>query len=219
MQRPVISDLDGLIQFIARPNSRFAAAWVARSVLIGLDDAQLQTFIDGSERGEDLLTRLSEHTVNERQRALLERWSELSRSGRLIDLLEETIDRSDILTAYPDPVSRQDVEQIVEVIRSMSIEVGGAPIEVGGEVRLVGERSANNANTITMNRYTLVDAYLALGLGPARLTFFIENLTDTAYASWSDVFYLGQTDPGFIYSNQVMLGAPRTFSLLLQTRF
>ena len=74
------------------------------------------------------------------------------------------------------------------------------------------------ANPRELNR-ELVDAYLALGLGPARLTFFIENLTDTAYASWSDVFYLGQTDPGFIYSNQVMLGAPRTFSLLLQTRF
>ena len=30
MERPVVADLDGLIQFIARPNSRFAAAWVAR---------------------------------------------------------------------------------------------------------------------------------------------------------------------------------------------
>lgn len=112
-----------------------------------------------------------------------------------------------------------NVPEVVTNLWGSVSEVGGAPIELGGEVRLVGERSANNANTITMNRYTLVDAYLALGLGPARLTFFIENLTDTAYASWSDVFYLGQTDPGFIYSNQVMLGAPRTFSLLLQTRF
>lgn len=44
-------------------------------------------------------------------------------------------------------------------------------------------------------------------------------LTDTAYASWSDVFYLGQNDPSFLYSNELMIGAPRTFSVMLQVGF
>ena len=150
LDRPATHALEGLLQFIARPRSRHHAAWVARSVLIGLDDAQLQSFIDGSERGEDLLARLSEHTVNERQRALVERWCELSRSGRLIDLLEETIDRSDILTAYPDPVSRQDVEQIVEVIRAMSTEVGGDPMVLADRVRLLRERGSDALEAVTV---------------------------------------------------------------------
>jgi hypothetical protein len=47
----------------------------------------------------------------------------------------------------------------------------------------------------------------------------VDNLTDTTYASWSDVFYLGQTDPSFLYANELMLGPPRTFSLMLQVRF
>ena len=37
MRRPVVSELDGLMQFIARPHSRFAASWVARSPLIGMN--------------------------------------------------------------------------------------------------------------------------------------------------------------------------------------
>jgi hypothetical protein len=58
-----------------------------------------------------------------------------------------------------------------------------------------------------------------MGLGFARLTFSVENLTDTAYASRSDVFYLGETNPSFIPSNTRMLGPPRTFSAMLQAGF
>ena len=76
-----------------------------------------------------------------------------------------------------------------------------------------------NANTITLNNYALADAYVAWTLDPVRITFNVDNLTDTAYASWSDIFYLGQTDPSVIYANQVMLGAPRTYSVMLHLRF
>ncbi len=51
------------------------------------------------------------------------------------------------------------------------------------------------------------------------MTFNVDNVTDTAYGSWSDIFYLGQTDPSFIYSNTLMLGAPRTYSIMLQMGF
>ena len=97
--------------------------------------------------------------------------------------------------------------------------IGGAPIEAGATVRIVGDRQANNSNTITLNGYAHADAYVALTLDPVRVTFNVDNLTDTAYASWSDIFYLGQTDPSFIYANQVMLGAPRTYSVMLHVDF
>ena len=96
---------------------------------------------------------------------------------------------------------------------------GAAPVEVGGVVRIVGDRQANNANTIALNGYTLADAWIAWVHDRVRLTFKVDNLTDTAYASWSDVFYLGHTDPSFFYANTLMLGAPRTYSVMLQTRF
>ena len=96
---------------------------------------------------------------------------------------------------------------------------GGAPVEIGGAVRIVGDRQANNANTIVLNGYALADAWIAWVHDRVRLTFTVDNLTDTAYASWSDVFYLGHTDPSFFYANTLMLGAPRTYSVMLQTRF
>ena len=86
-------------------------------------------------------------------------------------------------------------------------------------MRIVGDRQANNANTIVLHGYAHADAYVALTLDPVRVTFNVDNLTDTAYASWSDIFYLGQTDPSFIYANQVMLGAPRTYSVMLHVEF
>ncbi len=97
--------------------------------------------------------------------------------------------------------------------------IGGGPFEVGGALRLVGDRPANNANTITLNGHARADAHVAWTPGRVRVSFNVDNLTDTAYASWSDIFYLGQTDPSFIYANQVMLGAPRTYSLLLNLQF
>lgn len=97
--------------------------------------------------------------------------------------------------------------------------VGGLPIEVGGSARFVGDRFANNANTITMTSYVLGDVYLAWTHKRVRATARVDNLTDATYASWSDVFYLGQTDPSFLYSNELMLGAPRTFSLMVQVGF
>ena len=94
--------------------------------------------------------------------------------------------------------------------------IAGLPIEIGGGLRHVGDRFANNTNTITMKGYTLADLHAAWTRGRIRVTARVENLTDAAYASWSDVFYLGQNDPSFIYANQLMLGAPRTFSVMLQ---
>jgi iron complex outermembrane receptor protein len=97
--------------------------------------------------------------------------------------------------------------------------LGGLPIEIGGSLRVVGDRFANNANTITMNGYAAGDLYLAWTRNRLRVTARVDNVTDAAYASWSDVFYLGQNDPSFLYSNEVMLGAPRTFSVMMQVGF
>ena len=86
-------------------------------------------------------------------------------------------------------------------------------------MRVVGDRQANNANTISLNGYALADAWIAWVRDRVRVTLAVDNLTDTAYASWSDVFYLGHTDPSFFYANTLMLGVPRTYSIMLQTSF
>ena len=59
---------------------------------------------------------------------------------------------------------------------------GGAPVEIGGAVRVVGDRQANNANTIVLNGYALADAWIAWVHDRVRVTFTIDNLTDVAAA-------------------------------------
>ncbi len=44
----------------------------------------------------------------------------------------------------------------------------------------------------------------------------VNNLTDEIYVSWSDVFYLQQNDPGFLYANQILLASPRSFEIGLE---
>lgn len=98
-------------------------------------------------------------------------------------------------------------------------DLAGLPIEIGGSARYVGDRFANNANVITMKGYAVGDVYAAWTRDRLRVTARIDNLTDAIYASWADPFYVSQNAPSFLYANQLMLGPPRTFSVLLQVGF
>jgi len=98
-------------------------------------------------------------------------------------------------------------------------ELAGTPLEIGGGYRFVDDRYGDNNNGVLFKSYYLLDAYLAWVQDSYRITLRADNLTDEAYVAWSDVFYLGQTDPSFIYANQVMLGAPRQYSVTLQMKF
>lgn len=135
--RPAAQAIEALIQFIARPSSRHYATRVARSVLIGMDDRSLQQYIGDSDLGQDLLQRLTDYCSNEVQKTMVMRWSILSEAGRLLDILEETTDKSDLLVANPDPASRQAVEQVIEIVRDLGVEVGGDPIVIADNIRTI----------------------------------------------------------------------------------
>ena len=91
--------------------------------------------------------------------------------------------------------------------------IAGTPAEVGGAARYVSERFGDNANTVTLSDYWVVDGYAAWTGENYRVTARVNNVFDKVYVPWSDVFYLQQTDPGFLYANQLILGAPRTWEL------
>lgn len=85
------------------------------------------------------------------------------------------------------------------------------PVEVGITGRHVGDRYNTDANTVTMNAYTVGDIYafvdipktLFNAVDQARLTFRVRNFTDKRYAIWGDPFY----------PDQILLGAPRTYEI------
>lgn len=166
MRRPVVAELDGLLQFIARPSSRFAAAWVARSSLIGMDDARLQAFLSAG-RNENLLARLLDYSASERQQALVQRWINLSAAGRLVDLLDETIDQSDLLVAHCEEGAIQDVERFVNEVRLISNSVGGDPIVIADRLRDLREqdgRALEGKNTPERDAVQLMSIHNSKGL-------------------------------------------------------
>ena len=180
LDRPAVHALDGLLQLIARPSSRHSAAWVARSPIIGMDDSQLQSYLNDSSRGENLLHRLSEHCPNDRLRALVDRWIELSSCGRITDLLDETIDYSDLLVGYHDPVSIQDVEHFVEVVRELSIEVGGDPMVLADRIRNLREDNSDAieaVNTPPSDAVRVMTIHSAKGL-EAKVVFLVDLFSE-----------------------------------------
>ena len=90
---------------------------------------------------------------------------------------------------------------------------------MGAALRYVDDRYGDNANNITLNSYSLIDAFASWKHKNVVVNARVNNLADEDYVSWSDVFYLGQNDPSFIYANQLLLGSPRTYEVSIAASF
>ncbi len=89
-------------------------------------------------------------------------------------------------------------------------QVMGLPIELGGGVRYVGDRTGDTAGRLKLNAYTTVNAYVTYNVTPdVAVSLRVDNLTDKAYAQSADVFY----------PSQILLGRPRYYQVDISARF
>ena len=132
--RPVIRPLVGLLEWIARPSSRHAAATVARSCLIALDDQQLQSFLGSATIGENLISRLVEMLPSGGHQNMVKQWLHHAESGTVIPCLHQTLDHSDLLLAHPRTSERSDAEQFLRLVQAQSNDVGGDPILIADKM-------------------------------------------------------------------------------------
>ena len=144
LMRPVVRPLLGLVQWIARPSSRHAAATVARSCLVGLNDGQLQSFLLEAKEGENLIERLSTLLPEGPHRALVLNWLRSSQAASMIESLCDTLNHSDLLVAHPRPSERNDAEQFLHLVESQSNEVGGDPILLADRVSHLADVAGND---------------------------------------------------------------------------
>jgi len=79
----------------------------------------------------------------------------------------------------------------------------------GGGLHYVGQRSANNANTVFMDAYTTADLWATYRLRPGNLMVRVRNLTDKVYANRS----YGTN------GSQSLLGEPRALEVSWSARF
>lgn len=91
-----------------------------------------------------------------------------------------------------------------------SYQFAGLPLELGAGLRHVGQRFGNTANTLSLQRYTLLNLFGSYRLD-RHLSIIgrINNATDKLYAQWTDVNY----------PSQIQLGAPLSYELGLVARF
>jgi iron complex outermembrane receptor protein len=83
-------------------------------------------------------------------------------------------------------------------------QIGGLPLEIGGGVRYLGNRPGNTSNTLTLDKYALVNGYASYEVKPGvLLTGRVNNLLNKTYAQWADIYY----------PSEVLLGQPRYWEL------
>jgi len=88
--------------------------------------------------------------------------------------------------------------------------VAGLPLELGGGVRYVGERSGNTANTLRLDAYTTLNVYATYNLTPkVAVSVRVDNLTDKAFAQSADINY----------PTEVILGRPRYVQFDISAKF
>lgn len=88
-------------------------------------------------------------------------------------------------------------------------DVFGLPFDVGARFRYVSDRFNDNANSVTLKSYEVVDLHIGYRKGPVSVLARVSNIFDKVYAYWGDTFY----------PDQVLLGSPRTYELNLQIDF
>jgi ATP-dependent exoDNAse (exonuclease V) beta subunit len=135
LEQPVVQSLLALLNSVARPTDASRAAALARTPLVGFDDATLEAYLTDETGSSDLIARLSSHAVSEPQRELFSRWRTLADSNRLVRLLDETLDHSDLLLAHPSPVDRQYAEQFLAFVRQQTAEAGGDAVLLSDRLR------------------------------------------------------------------------------------
>ena len=82
------------------------------------------------------------------------------------------------------------------------------------------DRYGTNDNTAKLKDYSLLDLTATYRFRDnLDITARVRNATDEDYVAWADVFYFQQTDPGFPFANQVLLGEPRSYELNLVLRY
>ena len=142
--RPVIRPLIGLLQWIARPSNRHAAATVARSCLVSLNDQELQKFLGEATIGENLIQRMVGMLPEGPHRVLVERWLHHSQHGTIAESLHEVLNHSDLLLSHPRPSERSDAEQFLRVVGNQLDEVGGDPILLADRLSRLADVAGND---------------------------------------------------------------------------
>ena len=123
LQRPVVAPLLACLELIAFPNSRHAALSLARSPILGFNDAQAHALLTCKEE-HSWWGKIQQHAPNKFVKRFVAHLERLVRQGAIHDVFDTVLDHSDLLVAYPDDTSRQNAEAWCVLAASIGNELG-----------------------------------------------------------------------------------------------
>nr|WP_242009978.1 TonB-dependent receptor [Acetobacter conturbans] len=103
-----------------------------------------------------------------------------------------------------------DVPAVTANLWAIWSRVQGLPLDLGAGMRYVSSRKGDYANTLTLKDYALVNVFAAWHAYKG-VTMYgrIDNIGNKHFIQWADTSY----------PDQVLLGAPRSFSISVQAGF
>jgi len=103
-----------------------------------------------------------------------------------------------------------DVPAVTANLWGVWSRVGGLPLDLGSGLRYVSARKGDYANTLSLKDYALVNVFAAWHAYRGVTVYGrIDNVGNKHYVQWADVSY----------PSEVLLGAPRSFSMSVQAGF
>ena len=134
LAQPVVLPLISCLELLAYPQSRHAALTLARSPIMGFNDAQSHALMTQEYEGT-WWQKIQHFAPTQHVRRLAQHLEHLAQCGAVHDVFDIILDHSDLFVAYPDDTSRQNAESLCALFVNIGNELGHEPAALFNRIK------------------------------------------------------------------------------------
>ena len=148
--QPIVKSLMSALDLIAHPQSKFAAASLAKTPIMGFTDKEIHRLFTTKTESNNWWHDMADWTDNKSTKNLLNHCGGQLIGTNVYQILNEILDNSDLLYAYPDDSSRQNAELWCNLVHDIGKECGHNPSEIYAQMQILDNlgRKGPQATTI-----------------------------------------------------------------------
>jgi superfamily I DNA/RNA helicase len=148
--QPIVKNLMSALDLIAHPQSKYAAASLAKTPIMGFTDKEIHRFFSTRLESNNWWYDMADWTDNKPTTNLLKHCGGQLIGTNVHQILNEILDNSDLLYAYPDDSSRQNAELWCGLVHDIGKECGNNPAEIYAQMNILDSlgRKGPQATTI-----------------------------------------------------------------------
>ena len=148
LAQPVALPLLSCLELLAYPTSRHAALTLARSPIMGFNDAQSHALMTQEFEG-NWWQKIQHFAPTESVSKLAGHLEHLAQCGAVHDVFDIILDHSDLLVAYPDDTSRQNAESLCALLVNIGNELGHEPAALFNRIKALDSLGTKGPSAIT----------------------------------------------------------------------